>query len=581
MALQKPASIIPALSPLSVTRMLWKRGVLIVLVWAAVTMAGVAWVRRIPSIYKADALVLVDSQKIPDRYVSSTVVSDTQDLLATISLEILSNGRLQKIIDDFDLYREQRRQHPVDSILEMMRRDIVVVPEKAWTGRTSSFRVSYQGPDPVVVARVTNRIADLYVQENIRTRKVQAEGTSEFIDSQLKEAKQKLDQVEAAVSQYKTRHNGELPQQEVSLNATLNRLQVQLEANRDALNRGQESKITLQNEIDIAEDAASAQAKQAKEAQAAAAAAASLALALSAAPAVPGVPLSRPLKKSEELQARLNEMRLHYSDAYPDVKRLRAQLAQARQEEAAQGPAPTEAAQGPAPAGAAPGAAGSKTGASQRPRPVLDSPELIQARARIASLKSQLALANEDIQNREKEQREILGEIAFYQGKVSALPIREQEMAQITRDYEFSKANYRSLLDKKINAAMATDMEVRQESEKFTVADPARVPTKPFKPRRMLLNAGGAVLGLLLGLAVGFGRELQQGALLGEWELPAGVPVLGRLPYIDIVAGASPPGGSEEGASGGRRLKALIVGSISVAAIAALGFYFIFIVHRF
>jgi len=76
--------------------MLWKRKLLIGLIWIAVSMVTVAALQQIPAVYMATALVMVNSQKIPDRYVSSTVVADAQDRLATLSMEILSAKRLYR-----------------------------------------------------------------------------------------------------------------------------------------------------------------------------------------------------------------------------------------------------------------------------------------------------------------------------------------------------------------------------------------------------------------------------------------------------------------------------------------------------
>jgi tyrosine-protein kinase Etk/Wzc len=83
---------------------------------------------------------------------------------------------------------------------------------------------------------------------------------------------------------------------------------------------------------------------------------------------------------------------------------------------------------------------------------------------------------------------------------------------------------------------MALDMEKRQQSERFTVVDRAEVPGQPIKPNKPLLYAGAGIVGLLLGMVMGFGAELRQNVVLGEWELPEGTPVLARLPYIEVRA---------------------------------------------
>ena len=106
-------------------------------------------------------------------------------------------------------------------------------------------------------------------------------------------------------------------------------------------------------------------------------------------------------------------------------------------------------------------------------------------------------------------------------------------MAQVTRDYEMSKLNYKSLMDKQIAAEMALDMERRQQSERFIVLDRAQLPAKPIKPNRPQLYGIGSGVGLLLALVFGVLAELRRNVLLGEWELPPDVPVLARLPHIE------------------------------------------------
>src|ERR1017187_4356593 len=243
------------LAPLSIARTLWKRKLLILICSVAVSLAIALVVYKIPTRYASEALILVDAQKIPEKFVSSTVSSDVQDRLATISQQILSSTRLVKIIADFDLYREEKKSSVQEEILEMMRKDISIKLERGWIvgNRPGAFRVGYLGRDPAVVAQVANRIANLFIEENLKTREVQAEGTSDFIDTQLQESKKRLDELEAAVGQYKLKHNGELPQQESAISGILSRLAVQLQTNRDSLERAEQSKAVLENTLKAAE----------------------------------------------------------------------------------------------------------------------------------------------------------------------------------------------------------------------------------------------------------------------------------------------------------------------------------------
>jgi uncharacterized protein involved in exopolysaccharide biosynthesis len=166
--------------------------------------------------------------------------------------------------------------------------------------------------------------------------------------------------------------------------------------------------------------------------------------------------------------------------------------------------------------------------------------------ARVENLKTQIALADREIKQRSTERDGILKAITQYQARVEQLPVREQEMAELTRDYEISKTNYKSLLDKKIAASMATDMERRQEGERFTMLDPPMVPEKPVSPKRPLLIGLGCVLSLALALAFPIAEETKRNTVLGEWELPEGLNVLGRVPFIEHDSQSPAEAGGEQ-----------------------------------
>jgi uncharacterized protein involved in exopolysaccharide biosynthesis len=491
----------------------------------------------LPTVYSSEAVILIDSQKIPDKYVAPTVASDLDDRISTIRQTLLSSGNLKKMIDDFDLYPKERKTHFEEEILDMMRKDITITLDPVGSGMESAdgtsvrgmlkqaeqgavaFRIGYQGPDPELVTRVANRLTDLYVEENMKTRESQAAGTSEFLDTQLHEAKDRLDKLEAAVSAYKVGHNGELPEQEQSLGASLARLQTELEANREALNRTQQTKVILEGDFNAMQTTLAAQVQAWQQAQEAAAG--------SAAARIDSSGRLVPQKKNSELlQEQLDALSGKYSESHPDIVRLKASIEKAKKIEEQE--AAAKSAKEPAD-----GKGGAQTAAT-----VSEPVEFTHTRQQIAQLQAQVKAADKEISDREAEQRTILAQLDSLQKRLDSLPVREQEMAGLTRDYQMSKENYAQLLDKKMAADMALDMERRQQSERFEVLDRAQVPQKPIKPKRPQLYAGGTVLGLALALGLGLLAELRRNVVLGEWELPKGTAILGRLPYIEVSVGS-------------------------------------------
>src|SRR5262249_20705893 len=162
----KPALEAPPLGPLSIIRMLWKHKALVVIAWIVVSGVGVAVISQLPNVYRAESLILVDSQKIPERYVESTVQVSMEEHLATISQQILSTTQLEKLIEKFDLYPKLRQTKSPEQVIDQMHKDIEITPEKGWGGArpgavktTGAFRIAYEGPNPAVVANVVNEIS--------------------------------------------------------------------------------------------------------------------------------------------------------------------------------------------------------------------------------------------------------------------------------------------------------------------------------------------------------------------------------------------------------------------------------------
>jgi succinoglycan biosynthesis transport protein ExoP len=505
-----------SLRPLSILWMLWKRRWLVLLFWLIASALAIPLVRLLPPVYRAEAVVLVDSQKIPESLVSPTVSGDVPDRLALITQNIMTSVRLLEIVKAFHLYQDERRHLTQEELLDKMRQDISVDFEKSWTGdRMHAFRLGYEGRDPETVAKVTNRLAGLYVAENVRAREDQAQGTVDFFRRQLQEARTSLDEQEQKVAQFKQEHNGALPEQQASLLGTLSSLSVELQGVQASIDRAQEKKMSLESSLSAAEATeASLRASLQRQLQG------------SGQIVTDSGKVLRP--RSEILRDQLRALRLRYTPDHPEVQTVESQLAEAERDEADE--ANTLKAHGSDPASRQSGGAADASLA-------ITSPELLGVRERIATLRAQIPAAKHELDFLEKQRDQLTLSIADCQARISKLPLVEQEMAGLKRNYEESANNYNSLLQKKLAAGIATDMERSQKSERFAVVDPARMPQKPERSKRLIFGIGGSIGGLIIGLLAGFVLEFRKQAFLGEWELPAGTVVLGRIPRIRGTGG--------------------------------------------
>jgi uncharacterized protein involved in exopolysaccharide biosynthesis len=152
-------------------------------VWLGVAalVVGVAWIW--PRDYEASTLIIVNPQSVPDRFVQSSVTADTASRLALIQQYLMSSARLTRIIQTYGLYKHLQGRKSQEEIVERMRGSISI--EVVNPGRLSGFRISFRYHQPSLVAQVTNQLASLFIEENLKFREGQSEGTAELLERQL------------------------------------------------------------------------------------------------------------------------------------------------------------------------------------------------------------------------------------------------------------------------------------------------------------------------------------------------------------------------------------------------------------
>jgi polysaccharide chain length determinant protein (PEP-CTERM system associated) len=502
-----------------VIRALWKWKVFIAVLWLVGIAVSTAILFSLPRVYTADALIVVESQKIPENFVAPTVQTGLEARLDQLKQQVLSRERLWSLIEELNLYPTLRKKRAREEVLEAMRHDITIGLERGWSAnRPGAFRVSYRAFSPKVAAQVANKVGDFFSTENLREREQEANGTSQFLESQLEAAKTNLQEQEGKLREFKVTYNGELPEQEIGMLAANGQNKAELLGIQDSIGRAQQNKLILASSLAMAEESISrlqdlARRQAAQDSSFIAAAA-------------PGQSVSRgPRGDLERVRAKLAEVRLRYRDNHPDVQSLlqeQAALEKAVKAEAAE-------ATGDA-------TMSNSKGAHSATALTNSDPAFVTEREKVGTLKAQVALTDREIEDLEKRRERVLRDVGAVQGRMDKLPMREQELASLTRDYEASKANYKSLLDKKLAAEMAANMERWQKAERFVMLDAARVPEKPTSPNRPVFMTGGVLLSLALAAGVAFLLETRRNVFLGEWELPAGTVVVGRVPKMLVEA---------------------------------------------
>ena len=479
-----------------------RRRVLAVLPFLFVVTAALSMAVFLPSLWTARALVLVNRPAIPERYVAPTVQADIDARLLTLSQEILTPQRLTQIAQQYGLYRGARS---IDDLVDRMRKDIRIelVDDRDRKSRESKsflFTVAYTAANPMVAARVANTLASLYIEENGRMREEQAAGTSEFLEGQLRDVRERLQSQERSITAYKEKNLGELPEQKDVNLRTLERLQAQLQLAHENNRRATERRQMLTNslgEIDTT-------------------------VAMTATPTAAGPSVT----PADTAAARLNLLRQElamaqtkFSDKYPDVMQLREQIRVLETKVEAEKQA--AAALPKAAVGTTPKRAG---------RDLRVPPE----NAYVQSLMTQLDQATVEAKTSAEEINNINTQIAVYTRRLENTPKREQELAVLTRDYDTTRDLFKSLLAKRGEAGMASELEQRQKGESFRVIEPARLPERPAGPNRFRLLLVGLALALgASGAAVVLAEQVDTSfRRVDEVRSTLPMPVLSAIPRI-------------------------------------------------
>lgn len=484
-------------SPDDIVRVARRRWWLPVVTTGVCLAAGLAGLAAVADQYRADTLILVVPQRVPDSYVRSTVTARIEDRLNSISQQILSRSRLESIIGELNLYTDLRASRPMEDVVERMRRDI-----KVDTVRGDAFRVSYTAPDPGVVQKVTERLAGLFIEENLRDREVLAEATNRFLESQLEEARVRLVEHEKRLEAYRLEHDGELPSQSNATLQAMQSTQSRVQALVDTIARDRDRRLILERSVaDLERNADAADA-----APDASAAGAGLDEAMAGGTVAQQLAAARQALRALETRLR---------PEHPDIVRTRRVIAElearSTQEQAAQ-----------------------VTDAG-RPLPLTPS------RQRVNELRAELQALDRAVAAREGEVSRLQARLGQLQDRLDAMPTRESEMTELTRDYETLRKVYTDLLAKREDSKVAANLERRQIGEQFRILDPARRPQRPVSPNRPLVAGGAALLGLLVGIGVIVLLEVRDRTFRSESDVVAvtGVPVLASIPQVRTASEAA------------------------------------------
>jgi polysaccharide chain length determinant protein (PEP-CTERM system associated) len=484
----------------------WRRRWLIALPCVLCSIVAIVVARLLPDTYRSEALLQIVPQQVPEDYVRSAVAVRLDTRLAAISQQILSRTQLERIIQEFNLYPEERRYMLMEDVVERMRTDDVIIGNRTSSRiESNTFPVGFENNNPKTAMLVAERMAGLFINANLQDRSVFADQTSQFLDSQLDETRRQLKEYEIKLEEFRRANPGKMPG-EVQINQQgLSNAQTQLQALQESINRDRDQRLMLQRMIP---DRA----------------------------AIP--PSTVPDSAAGGSQTVTAARQLEQARANPDIaiqQRIIRDLEQKAAAEALEQPLSPDSAPG--------GAASSRD-------------------ARMSQLQAELDSIDRRLADKQGDEKRLLAAINGYQRRLESMPATESRLTELMRDYTTLQGTYQSLLTKSQEAKVAANLEHRQIGEQFKILDPARMPQRPVSPNRPRIILVGSFLGLVLGLALGGLFEYRDKSLRSEDDVVTALalPVLALVPTMTTAVERKKE----------RRMKLLLASSGAAAFVFAI-----------
>lgn len=478
------------MEPQDFLNVIFRRKWLIVFTVFIILFGASAYCVIAPNLYESSTTILIIPQRVPEKFVSSTVTYSVEERLAATTDQILSRTRLLKVIDELGLFPEDKNILPPQVLADKMRNRITIDVVR---GR-DAFVLSFEHEVPEVAMRTASELASFFIQENLRVREQLATGTSEFLDTQLQEVKKKLEEQEEKVKQYKLQYLGELPQEmQANLNS-LTRLQEQRRIGAETMAKAEDRKMFLESQIISLKN-------QIRDIEG-------------------GTedPTDSLIDDLYQKRKQLEDLSTKYTPNYPTMVQLRREIADLESKIANFNPA----------AAITDNSHLSRISTRKRAR---------REREEVDRLKGQINSLDLEIVALKREQSDAQRSAEAIQQRVSRLPQREQEMVSLTRDYDNLKESYDELLKKKLEAKVSQNLEERQKGEQFQVLDPPSTPIEPVKPKRKKIMGLALLAALAFSFGGAFGLEFLDTTLRGptDFKYFFDLPILATIPLIQDV----------------------------------------------
>ncbi len=420
----------------------------------------------LPPIYRSASTILIEQQKIPVDLVKSTVMSPVDERIKQINQAIMTVDNINKIIEKYQLY-PTGKANPLDLAEKFKANftfelvDVDIIGTRRNSKLTLAFKLAFEHKNPILAQKTASEMTNMFLNENIKSRINGAIQSSKFLEEEAEKFRVYIQNAETKIAEYKNQHRDSLPELLSSHLDEMGRLKALLQ------------QTTFQEQV-INDQRTSLQAQLAS-------------ISPTNPVALDNSGKSVVAENLPSLQAEYKRLLTKYSVLHPDVIAIKRKIDNYKEPE-------------------------NTTNIAKNTPNTISNPMYVQ-------LKNQLDMADIQQRNLIKQKESLIAELKKTQDQISQTSQVELEYADLMRDLDSNKQKYKELKEKYLQAKLSQALEEEQKSEKFSVIEPAVVPTKPEKPDRLKILLGGIAASIVLGLVVGVGADILGSGLRGQQSI--------------------------------------------------------------
>ncbi len=427
-----------------------KKGLFMITAMAVMTLALLYSYLK-PKVYEAHSTILIEKNVITDLVKGIAVTPSMQERIKVLSYAIKNRNLLLKVIDEVNFQVDKNDPVELEKLLEHLQEKTKVRVRKG-----NMITVSYTNKDPKLARDYVNTLVNQYIEENLSAKREEAYGANRFLKEQIQFFKNKIDEAEKRIIEFRRSKGIIIALDERSVVSDIERLRKEIETL-------QIKKAELNAQKSLIEEQLKGERPYT--------------VAIFERTSTGNVYAQR----LSILQQRLNELLLKYTENYPEVIQLKAEIESLKEKMAVI----------------------SKETSEEDPEETTSS-EMSAINPIYLQLKERLSKINTEIAALEAKEKHYKRQLSLKKAYLKDIPAERKKLADLERERDTFKEIYEKLLFRLGQSEVSKQMEVQDKAETFKIVEPAILPVEPVSPNRKLI----IFFGIFAGLGAGFGLLL-------------------------------------------------------------------------